>query len=98
MALFRGKKKGIPQEEKIDYSEKIKRTGTMLRAVVTDVCVKRNGYVVSAIYEDRWLGTQYKYTSNVLTEMPRVYIGGEVTVYVDNINSDGLYYVDCSAA
>lgn len=48
-----------------------------------------------AIYEDRWLHTQYAYKSEILKQQPTVRIGGEVTVYIDDISANGRYYVDC---
>lgn len=41
------------------------------------------------------LGTQHSYKSNLLKEVPCVHIGGEVIVYVDDVDADGDYYVDC---
>lgn len=75
--------------------EEIKKRGTPIRATVTDVVCKRNGFIVMAIWEDRWLGTQYSYTSELLTQQPCVHIGGEVIVYVDDVSANGDYYVDC---
>ena len=75
--------------------ERIREIGTPTRAVVTDVINKRNGWVVIAVYEDRWIGTQNVYTSEVLKEKPCVYVGGEVIVYVDDASGDGSYFVDC---
>lgn len=92
MGLFRGRH---DIKNKTVTKESIKTTGTAIRATVTDVIIKRNGYIVMAIYEDRWLGTQYSYKSELLTQQPCVHIGGEVVVYVDNINSNGSYFVDC---
>lgn len=91
MGLFRGPKK-VTRE---DNNKRIKKTGTPVRATVTDVIVKRNGYIVVALYKDRWLGTQYSYTSQLLKETPCVSIGGEVMVYVDDLAAEGEYYVEC---
>lgn len=73
----------------------IRERGTPTRAVVTDVICKRNGWVVMAVYEDRWLGTQNTYKSDLLTQKPCVYVGGEVIVYVDEASASGNYFVDC---
>lgn len=48
-----------------------------------------------AVWEDRWLGTQYTYRSELLKTQPCVHIGGECIVYVDDINTNGRYFVDC---
>lgn len=96
MGLWSGRKSVRSKADKAEEEvAAIKTTGTPIRAVVTDVIVKRNGYIVVAIWEDRWLNTQYTYRSKLLTTMPCVHIGGEVVVYVDNINTNGNYFVDC---
>lgn len=94
--IFSGlfKKQAAAQEDK-SKEEKIRAIGTPTRAVVTDVINKRNGWVVIAVYEDRWIGTQNVYTSKVLTQKPCVYVGGEVIVYVDDASGSGDYFVDC---
>ena len=94
MGLFR-RKTTVTKSAGNTHVEDIKRKGTMIHAVVTDVIVKRNGYIVMAVYEDRWLGTQTPYTSELLTQKPVVHIGGEVIVYVDDVGAKGDYYVDC---
>lgn len=96
MALWGGRKSLKTKVDKEAATrEAIKTTGTAIRAIVTDVIVKRNGYIVVAIWEDRWLGTQYTYRSDLLEQQPCVHIGGEVVVYVDDINTNGRYFVDC---
>lgn len=95
MALFGGRNKARKVSKEEETKEAIKTTGTPIRATVTDVIVKRNGFIVVAIWEDRWLGTQYTYRSELLTTQPCVHIGGECVVYVDDINTNGRYFVDC---
>ena len=95
MGIFRHKASIAAVSRAVEKSEDIKKRGTMVRAQVVDVIVKRNGYIVLAIYEDRWLGTQYSYKSELLTQQPAVHIGGEVIVYVDDVDANGRYYVDC---
>lgn len=95
MGLFRRKSNVYAASRSVNTGEEIRARGTPMRAVVSDVIVKRNGYIVVAIYEDRELGTQHSYKSNLLKEVPCVHIGGEVIVYVDDVDADGDYYVDC---
>lgn len=91
--LFRGsKKRGTSLEER---RSEIRAKGTPIRAVVTNVSVTRSGYIVMAVWEDSWLGTQHVYKSDVLKQQPLAYIGGEVIVYVDETNATGDYYVAC---
>jgi deoxycytidylate deaminase len=92
MGLFSGRR---AVKSRTVTKDDIKQIGTAMRATVTDVIIKRNGYIVMAIYEDRELGTQRSYKSELLTQQPCVHIGGEVIVYVDNISSNGSYFVDC---
>lgn len=86
------------RKSKINKSEdevrEIKRIGTPFRAIVTDIIVKRNGFIVTALYEDKWLGTQSNYRSRLLATMPTVRVGGEVMVYVDD-RVKGRYCLDC---
>lgn len=95
MGLFRRKSNVYAASRSVNTDEEIRARGTQMRAVVSDVIVKRNGYIVVAIHEDRELGTQHSYKSNLLKEVPCVHIGGEVIVYVDDVDADGDYYVDC---
>lgn len=95
MGLFRRKASISNVSRQVETNEDIKARGTPIRAVVSDVIVKRNGYIVVAIYEDRWIGTQHSYRSELLREQPCVHIGGEVIVYVDDVDADGSYFVDC---
>lgn len=95
MGLFR-KSKGLSATSRSAQGrEVIRKKGTPIRAVVTDVICKRNGFIVMAVYEDRWLGTQRLYKSDLLQEQPCVHIGGEVVVYVDDTNENGNYFLDC---
>lgn len=93
MGLFRHRQANPDNKKQED--DELKKIGTPIRAVVTDVICKRNGYIVVALYEDRWLGTQYSYTSALLKEAPCVHVGGEVIVYVSDLDMDGRYYVQC---
>ena len=95
MALWGGRNKIKTSNKENETREAIKTTGTPIRATVTDVIVKRKGYIVVAVWEDRWLGTQYTYRSELLKTQPCVHIGGECIVYVDDINTNGRYFVDC---
>ena len=88
MGLFRRKSNVYAASRSVNTDEEIRARGTPMRAVVSDVIVKRNGYIVVAIYE-------HSYKSNLLKEVPCVHIGGEVIVYVDDVDADGDYYVDC---
>ena len=87
-------KERISTQPDVRSYERIMAVGTPTRATVTDVLRKRTGWVVVAVYEDRWLGTQEMYTSRILTQKPDAFVGGEVTVYVDDASGTGDYYMD----
>ncbi len=74
---------------------RLREYGTPTPSIVTDIIKKRTGWIVMAICEDRWLGTQTSYRSGLLKVKPSVYVGGEVIVYVDDASANGDYYVDC---
>ena len=93
-SIFKKQAKALAEAETVK-DDHIRQIGTPTRATVTDIINKRNGWVVVAIYEDRWIGTQNVYTSKVLKQKPEVYIGGEVMVYVDDTSCTGDYLVDC---
>lgn len=95
MGLFKGKKGIVATPRAVQGKEVIRKRGTPIRATVTDVICKRNGFIVMAVYEDRWLGSQRIYASDLLQQQPCVHIGGEVVVYVDDVDSDGKYFLDC---
>lgn len=74
---------------------RLREYGTPTPSIVTDIITKRTGWIVMAICEDRWLGTQTTYRSGLLKLKPKCYVGGEVIVYVDDASANGDYYVDC---
>ena len=93
-SIFKKQAKALAESD-TQKDEYIRQIGTPTRATGTDIINKRNGWVVIAIYEDRWIGTQSVYTSKVLKQKPEVYIGGEVMVYVDDTSCKGDYLIDC---
>lgn len=93
MGLFMRSKLFVePQRKTVD---ELKKLGTPIWAVVSNIVSKRNGYLVTAIHEDDWLGTRETYVSDVKPRRPDIGIGGEVRVFIDDFGASGCYYVEC---
>lgn len=77
-----------------DSPEEIKAKGSRLYARVTDIKKTLRGYVVHCVVEHDELYEGREYISPPSKEKPKVGIGSNVDLYIDDADADGEYYID----
>lgn len=81
---------------KKNTDDELCRRGTPVFALILDVVKTKQGYVVVCSPKTGSPYSEKVFKSKPIREIPKVRIGGEVIVYVDEIDCDGEYYVDLS--
>ena len=79
---------------KKDTSESLRQKGTRISAIVLDVVKHKHGYIVTCSPPE---GTPYServFKSDVIHSVPKIGIGGEIDVFVDEVDADGEYSVE----
>jgi hypothetical protein len=92
MGLFR--KKVHFSEAVKDNAEALIMKGTALTADVKNVEEFAGKYRIVCDSYDFHLHAYREFVSNWVTRKPSVGIGGKITVYVDDVDADGEYFVD----
>lgn len=77
-----------------DTDAELRIKGTPISGLVTDVKKTQQGYLVycSPVEGDNY--SDHVFVSKPLVGMPGIRIGGTVTIYVDEFDCDGQYFVD----
>jgi hypothetical protein len=77
-----------------DTDEELKIKGTPYPALVRDIRKEHGGYVIECSPQEGVNYDEQLFFSKPSKILPKVRIGGIVTVWVDEFDGDGQYYVE----
>lgn len=94
MGLLKLFTKNLYIKARVDSDEALKIKGTPIPALITSIESKSGIYIVYCSPEEGYNYSDRIFLSKPLRKTPSVRIGGTITVYVDEFDCDGQYFVD----